>query len=100
MKLLKRIIENKLIKINVAPFNEGSSRILNSLCKVIIILYHNILYRDGINQYIGGIINNPIIDLIQFNEKLKILDVGSKTENKLVIIFNLLFLMNRRYILI
>lgn len=91
--MLKRIIENNLIKIRVAPFKDGDKRILNSLWRVIIILYHIILYRDGINQNIGGIINNPIIVLIQFNEKFRILEVGSKTENKLVIIFNLLFLV-------
>jgi len=48
------------------------------------------LYREGKNQYIDGIINNPINVLNQFNEILKIADEGSNTENKFVIIFNLM----------
>jgi len=53
-------------------------------------LFHIILYREGINQYINGIKNNPRIILIQFNDKLKIVVEGSKTENKFVITFKLI----------
>lgn len=50
-----------------------------------------ILYRDGVIQYIDGIINNTITDLIQFNDKL--IDVaGSNVENTFLIIFNYNFL--------
>lgn len=88
MKLLNIIIENTVIKINVDPLDPiGSRRILISLWRVIIILFQKIWYREGSNQYIEGIIKIPRIVLIQFNDKLKILDVGSNTENKFVIIF-------------
>lgn len=63
-------------------------RVLNSLCKIIIILIHNKLIREGINQYLGGSNKIPIQALIQFIERLKFV-VGSKVENKFVIIFNL-----------
>lgn len=48
-----------------------------------------IWYRDGMSQNIEGIIINPRKVLNQFKEKLKILEEGSNTENKLVIIFSL-----------
>jgi hypothetical protein len=67
----------------------GPNKVLNSLNKVIKIVFHKILIREGINQYEYGININPINVLNQFNEKLKIVVEGSKTENKLVIIFNL-----------
>lgn len=77
---------NKLIKINVLPLAALLRRTLNSLCKVIIILIHNIFNRDGINQNLTGIRNKPIKDLNQF--KAKILVEGSKEENKFAIIFS------------
>ena len=46
-------------------------------------------YRDGINQYIDGIINKPIKVLNQFKDKLNIEVEGSNTENKFVIIFKI-----------
>lgn len=46
-----------------------------------------IVNRDGINQYIDGIIKIPIRDLNQFRDKWKFV-VGSKEENKFAIIFN------------
>lgn len=64
------------------------NKVLNSLCKVKIILFQIILWREGIIQNIEGIINNPIKVLNQFNEKFMFVE-GSNTENKLVIIFNL-----------
>lgn len=63
---------------------------MNSLWRVNKILFQKIWYREGINQYIDGIIKIPKKVLSQFNDKLKILEEGSNTENKFVIIFNLM----------
>lgn len=80
--------ENNEIKISVFPLIDSLLiNTLNSLCKVIIILIQSIFIRDGINQNIGGIINSPINELIQFND-INILVDGSKEENKFAIIFN------------
>jgi hypothetical protein len=88
-KLLNIIIENKEIKINVLPFILLILRSTeNSLCKVSVIFNHNICKRDGINQYIDGIINNPRNVLNQLREVLKFV-AGSKVENRFVIIFSL-----------
>ena len=87
-KLLNKIIENNEIKINVLPLELILPiKILNSLCKVIIILIQIKVKREGINQYIEGIIKMPIKVLNQFRESLKLV-VGSKEENKFAIIFN------------
>lgn len=91
IKLLNKIIENKETKINVDPLAPiGPNNVLNSLCSVIKILFQKIWYREGINQNIEGIIKIPKKVLNQFKERLKMLDEGSKTENKFVIIFNLM----------
>lgn len=87
-KLLKRINENNEIKIKVVPFILLIlRRILNSLCKVDVILIHMKLIREGINQNIVGKNISPNKDLIQFKDKLVLVD-GSNVENKFVIIFN------------
>lgn len=99
IKLLNRIIENKEINIKVDPFDPiGPNRVLNSLWRVNKILFQKIWYREGINQYIDGIIKIPIKVLNQLSERLKILDDGSNTENKLVIIFNLRIVKNTFYL--
>lgn len=91
IKLLNKIIENKETKIKVDPFGLiGPSKVLNSLCKEIRIIFQIILYREGINQYKDGIIKIPKKVLNQLRDKLKILEEGSKTENKLLIIFSLM----------
>lgn len=90
IKLLNKIIENKETKIKVLPlWPDGPNKVLNSLWRVNKIVFQKIVYREGINQYTEGINKIPKKVLIQFKDKLKILDEGSKTENKLVIIFNL-----------
>lgn len=71
----------------------GPKRVLNSLCKVKRILFQIIWYREGINQKEHGINNKPKKVLNQFRESLKIVVEGSKTENKFVIIFNLMKLL-------
>lgn len=75
---------------NVDPLNElFPRRFLNSLWRVIVIFCQKKVIREGISQkYIG----NKIIPkkvLIQLIEKEKIEEVGSKTENKFIIIFSL-----------
>jgi len=90
--LLNTIKENSVTKIIVLPAGEEASKILNSLCKVSITLNHNKDHRDGIIQYNIGINISPINVDNQFKGKCIIEDIGSKTENKLVIIFNLFYL--------
>ena len=83
---------NKLIKINLLPLNPfGPIKVLNSLCNVLMILFHKNDIRLGIIQKDIGIIKNPNNLLDQLRERLKIDLVGSKTENRFVIIFNLSF---------
>lgn len=97
-KLLNKIKLNKEIKINVLPLCPvGPNKVLNSLWRVIKILFQIIWYRDGINQKEQGINKRPIKVLNQFNDRLKIVVEGSNTENKLVIIFNLKSLMKIYY---
>ena len=60
---------------------------LNSLWRVkVISLQHND-QREGEAQKRYGINSKPKKVEIQFNDKLKILEAGSKIENKLAIIF-------------
>jgi len=87
--LLKTIKENKVTKIIVLPTGEEANKILNSMCKVLNTLNHNKDHREGIIQYNIGININPIKVDSQFKGNCMIEDVGSKTENKLVIIFKL-----------
>jgi hypothetical protein len=87
--LLNRININKVTNKSVNPL--FSLRInLNSLCIVIIIFLTTKLYREGVIQYIVGIIIIPRSVLVQFNDIL-ILLAGSKVENKFVIIFRYCF---------
>lgn len=80
--------ENREIKIRVLPFEFFvPRRILNSLWSVVIIKFHRILNRDGINQNIGGIIRIPMNTLVQFRDKLKFVE-GSNDEKRFAIIFN------------
>lgn len=65
------------------------NKVLNSLCKVIKILFQKIFIREGKNQNIIGKKRIPRNDLNQFKDKLKILVEGSKIENKFIIIFRL-----------
>lgn len=79
------------IKIKVLPlWLDSPNKVLNSLWRVIIIIFQIKWYREGNSQYMEGININPINVLNQFKDILKILVVGSKTENKLVIIFSLM----------
>jgi len=83
-KLFNKIKVNRLVKKIVLPLNTGVLiKTLNSLCKSWFIRIHIIEIREGISQYIGGIIKIINKDLIQFKEKI-IVD-GSKVENKFII---------------
>ena len=50
-----------------------------------------ILFRDGVNQILVGINRSPTIVLVQFIGSLLISVVGSKIENKFLIIFSLYY---------
>lgn len=67
----------------------GPKRVLNSKCKVEVILDHIRDHREGIAQNKEGINKIPRNVESQFNGKERTLEVGSKTENKLVITFSL-----------
>ena len=75
-----------MTKINVLPLEFFPKRILNSLCKVLIIMTQNICGREGVSQNIGGIIVNPRKILNQFMDRLKFVE-GSKEEKRFAIIF-------------
>lgn len=68
-KLLNKIIVNRLIKIKALPLKpEFPIRVLNSFCRVVMIIFHKNIIRLGISQNDRGIIKNPIKDLNQFKE--------------------------------
>ena len=89
--LLNTIKENSVTKIIVLPTGELASKILNSLWNVSSTLNHSKDQRDGIIQYNAGINNKPKKVEIQFKDRFMIDDMGSKTENKFVIIFKLYY---------
>lgn len=73
----------------VLPFNPlFPINVLNSLCKVLIIMFQMSRGREGRIQKYVGIIINPIKVLSQLKDKEKMDVDGSKTENKFIIIFN------------
>jgi hypothetical protein len=57
-------------------------------CSLFISRVTIILFRDGINQILVGINNNPIAVLVQFSGKFIISVVGSKIENRFLITFS------------
>lgn len=88
-KLLNTIKVNNEMNTNVLPFTELLPiRVLNSRCRVTIILFHRKENRDGINQNDAGININPRVVLSQLKEVLNDVE-GSNDENRLVIIFSL-----------
>lgn len=88
-KLLNKINKNKAINMKDLPWNaDGPNSSLNSECNFEVIELNNVIYLLLINQYDGIkniIINDILIQLKGSNN----LVAGSKTENKLVIIFSL-----------
>lgn len=89
MTLLIRINRNRLIKI-IRFGIEYLRIILNSLIKNLKIMFHDMVNREGINQYWNGKIRIISLILSQFIESL-ILVEGSKIENKFIIIFNFIY---------
>lgn len=72
----------------VDPGLAGPSSVLNSLWRVSVSLDQKRDQRDGIAQYNIGIKRIPRKVDNQFRGRDISLEVGSNTENKLVIIFN------------
>jgi hypothetical protein len=88
-KLLNTIMRNKAKKLIVLPLKEeGPNKVLNSECRIDKVLIEIKWIRLGVNQ-IRGLINIIKMTLLVQLEVLLIEDAGSKTENRLVIIFNL-----------
>lgn len=88
-KLLNKINKNKAMNMKDLPWNaDGPSSSLNSECNFEVTKLNSVIYLLLINQYDG--INKIIISdiLIQLKGSNSLV-AGSKTENKLVIIFNL-----------
>ena len=90
-KLLNTIREKIEINTIVPPGLSEPSRVLNSLCKVDISVFHSRDHRDGIVQNKYGIKVRPKKVDSQFKDILKTEERGSNLENRLVIIFNLIF---------
>ena len=62
-----------------------------SLCSLSVSSFSAIVFRDGINQILVGISSSPIAVLVQLMGKPLIPVVGSKVENRFLIIFSLSF---------
>ena len=90
-KLFIRIIRNRDVRMNEFPlFSFPFLRIVFiSWWSLFINNFTIMLFREGINQILVGISNNPIAVLVQFNGRLLISVVGSKIENKFLITFSL-----------
>ena len=90
-KLFIRIIRNRDVRMNEFPlFSFPFLRIVFiSWWSLFINNFTIMLFREGINQILVGISNNPIAVLVQFNGRLLISVVGSKIENKFLINFSL-----------
>lgn len=85
-----KIKKNSEINIKVDPLNLLiPNSVLNSLCKVIKILFHINEIREWKIQNIGGKNNIPNNVLNQFKDKFKIFVEGSKIENRFIIIIKL-----------
>lgn len=93
--LFIRIIENNDVNIRVLPLLVFfvSRSVLSSSCIFFIVLFHAVLFRDGIVHILVGMVINPSIVLNQFIDVLNIFVDGSNTENRFLIIFSLFFLL-------
>lgn len=87
--MLNTIKVKSLTNIRVVPVCDVPNKILNSLWSVLVIKFHNNDHREGIIQYIIGKNITPRKVDNQLSGILIRLEVGSKTENKFVIIFKL-----------
>ena len=88
-KLFIKIKENNETKINVPPLEAGPRSVLNSLCRVRVILIQMKFNRDGISQNDEGIMIRQSRLLIQLIDRFQF-EEGSKDENRFIIIFRLI----------
>lgn len=90
-KLFIRIMRNNEVKMNEFPlFCSPFLRIVFiSAWSLFISKFSAILFRDGVSQILVGINSSPTIVLVQFIGSLLISVVGSKIENRFLIIFSL-----------
>ena len=90
-KLFVKIIKNKDVRMNEFPlFSFPLLKIVFiSWCSLFISRVTIMLFRDGTSQILVGISRSPIAVLVQFSGKLLISVVGSKIENRFLIIFSL-----------
>jgi len=56
-------------------------------------MFHNKKCCEGISHIVDGIKNRPITVLNQLSGRLNVLVDGSNAENKLIITFNLMYLL-------
>jgi hypothetical protein len=56
-------------------------------------MFHVIKYREGINHILMGMNVNPMKVLVQLRGRFIVLVDGSNTENRFLIIFNLILLL-------
>jgi hypothetical protein len=92
-KLFVRIIRNNDVRMNEFPLFSFPFLIIVfiSWCSLFISKLIIILFREGINQILVGISSSPMAVLVQFNGRLLISVVGSKIENRFLIIFSLFY---------
>ena len=91
-KLFIKIMVNKEMKISEFPLLFFVPVIVFiSLCSLSVSSFSAIVFRDGINQILVGISSSPIAVLVQLMGKPLIPVVGSKVENRFLIIFSLSF---------
>lgn len=90
-KLFIRIMRNNEVKINEFPlfWFPFLKIVFISAWSLFINKFNAILFRDGVSQILVGISRSPTIVLVQFMGSLLISVVGSKIENRFLIIFSL-----------
>ena len=84
-KLFVRIIRNNDFRMNEFPLFPFLGIVFISWCSLFINELTLILFRDGINQTLVGISSIPLVVLVQFNRRVLISVVESKTENRFII---------------
>lgn len=90
-KLFIRIMRNNEVKMNEFPlfWFPFLKIVFISAWSLFISKFNAILFRDGVSQILVGINRSPTIVLVQFMGSLLISVVGSKIENRFLIIFSL-----------
>lgn len=82
-------MNKEINRIELPAIDEGPKRVLNSECSFETIKFKIKLILVGTFQYIGIRIAIKIIELTQLRE-IKIVEAGSNTEKRFVIIFSCL----------